>query len=75
MMTEGDEIVDLENRLDWIIGRRPAVKRRNTHRPLKLTEYNMKALFNMTMKEILYALCRKLGYVVVKKESGIEVIR
>lgn len=74
MMTESDEIVDLENRLKWIMGKKPAVKRKNTRRPLRLTEYNVKALFNMTMMELLYALCRKLGYVVIKKKSGIEVI-
>ncbi|MEE9115860.1 MAG: hypothetical protein V3U51_06100 [Thermoplasmata archaeon] len=74
-MIESDEITDLENRLDWITGRRPAVKIKKVRRPLKITEYNVRALFNMSMRELLYILCRELEYVVVKKKSSIEVIR
>lgn len=74
-MIESDEITDLENRLDWITGRRPAVKIKKVRRPLKITEYNVRALFGMSMKELLYILCRELDYVVVKKKSSIEVIR
>jgi hypothetical protein len=74
-MIESDEITDLENRLDWITGRKPAVRRKKARRPLRITEYNVHALFDMSMKELLYLLCRKLDYVVVKKKSSIEVIR
>lgn len=74
-MIESDEITDLENRLDWITGRRPAVKIKKVRRPLKITEYNVKALFNVSMRELLYILCRELDYVVVKRKSSIEVIR
>ncbi len=74
-MIESDEITDLENRLDWITGRRPAVKIKKVRRPLKITEYNVRALFSVSMRELLYILCRELEYVVVKKKSSIEVIR
>ncbi|MCK4443126.1 MAG: hypothetical protein KAW09_01180 [Thermoplasmata archaeon] len=74
-MIESEEISDLQNRLDWIIGRRPAVRRRRIHPPIRITEHNVRALFNMSMKELLYALCRELDYVVVKKKSSIEVIK
>jgi hypothetical protein len=74
-MIESDEIRDLENRLDWIMGRKPAVKFKKVRRPLKITEYNVNALFDMSMKELLYILCRKLDYVVVKKKSSIDIIR
>ena len=74
-MIESDEITDLENRLDWITGRRPAVKIKKVRRHLKITECNVRALFNMSMRELLYILCRELEYVVVKKKSSIEVIR
>jgi hypothetical protein len=74
-MIESDEITDLENRLNWITGRRPAVKIKKVRRPLRITEYNVKALFNISMRELLYILCRELDYVVVKKKSSIEVIR
>lgn len=74
-MIESEEITDLQNRLDWITGRKPAIKRKKVHRPLRLTEYNVKALFNMSKRELLYRLCRELDYVIVKKKSSIEVIR
>ncbi len=75
-MIDSEEVSDLQNRLDWIIGRRPAViRRKKIYRPVRITEYNVRALFNMSMKELLYALCRELDYVVVKKKSSIEVIR
>jgi hypothetical protein len=74
-MIESDEITNLQNRLDWITGRKPAIKMKKTRRPLRITERNVNALFNMSMKDLLYILCRKLDYVVVKKKSSIEVIR
>lgn len=74
-MIESDEITDLQNRLDWITGRKPAIKMKKARRPLRITEYNVNALFNMSMKDLLYMLCRKLDYVIVKKKSSIEVIR
>jgi hypothetical protein len=57
------------------MGRRPALKIKKVRRPLKITEYNVSALFDMSMKELLYILCRKLDYVVVKKKSSIDIIR
>jgi hypothetical protein len=74
-MIESDEIKDLENRLDWIMGRKPAVILKKVRRPLKISEYNVNALFDMSLKELLYILCRKLDYVVVKKKSSIDIIR
>lgn len=74
-MIDSDDIADLQNRLDWITGRRPAVKRRRIFRPMRITEYNVKSLFNLSMKELLYKLCEELDYVVVKKKSSIEVIK
>lgn len=75
MMAECEEITDLRNRLDAIVGKKPRVrKRKRVHRPLNVSERNVRAIFNMTMKELLFALCRELGYVVLKKKSGIEII-
>ncbi len=74
-MIDSDEINELQDRLDWIIGRKPAVKRSITHRPLRITEYNVRSLFNMSLKELLFRLCKELDYVIVKKKSSIEVIK
>lgn len=74
MMVESEEILGLQNRLDAIVGVKSVPKRRRVHRHIRLTEKNIKKLFNMTMKELLFALCRELGYVVLKKKSGIEII-